>query len=194
MSHVKPASRSATLRLVGAALVLAAAGVGCGTGGLPASSPPAATRDSPPSPPAAQSPAPSSVAPTPVPVTATPAGPPSATLSGTATGPSPGTLGSYTWADSGTDAPWIVPRDGSGASPGSRLEVAFEPAATPASWTARWAPVAGSSAGDVARGVDGTGRVAITAPAEAGTWSLQLEASFGQARGATWYWRLEVGP
>ena len=52
----------------------------------------------------------------------------------------------------------------------------------------------GSGAGDVASGVDGVGPVAIVAPGEAGAWSLQLEASFGQGRTGTWYWRLEVGP
>ncbi|HEY3336149.1 MAG TPA: hypothetical protein VGK16_13035 [Candidatus Limnocylindrales bacterium] len=103
-------------------------------------------------------------------------------------------LGSFTWDTTGTDAPWIVPPDGSRAAAGARLRVAFEPAASAVSWTARWAPVTGSSAGDVASGLDGTGPVVIVAPDEAGTWSLQVEASFGPGRGATWYWRVEAGP
>ena len=49
-------------------------------------------------------------------------------------------------------------------------------------------------AGDVASGVDGAGPVSVTAPREAGTWSLQLEASFGPGRSGTWYWRVEVAP
>ena len=195
------ATVSGARRAVVIAGIFAAVLAGCGTGGLPATAPPSvapatatATPHSTPSPPLAS--------PTPVPSTPTPADtaqpslaePPGATLSGIVSGTDDGTLGSFTWNGAGSDAPWIVPRDASRAVPGAALGVAFEPAASPVDWTARWAPVTGSGAGDVASGVDGIGTVAIVAPDQAGAWSLQLEASFGQGRNGTWYWRLEVGP
>ena len=172
---------------------------GCGTGGLPAITPPSL---GPASPTAAPVSTPTPVPPTPVPPTPTPAvttqaslpEPPGATLSGLASGPGDGILGSFTWDGSGSDAPWIVPPDASTAAPGTGLGVVFTPEASPVDWTARWAPVTHSGAGDVASGVDGAGPVAVAAPGEAGEWSLQLEASFGQGRSGTWYWRLEVGP
>jgi hypothetical protein len=174
---------------------------GCGTGGLPGTAPPSvapATVTAAP----VSTPSPPPASPTPVPPTPTPAltaqsslpEPPGATLSGIVSGPGDGILGSFTWDGAGSDAPWIVPPDASRTEPGAALGVAWAPAASPVDWTARWAPVTGSGAGDVVSGVDGVGPVAIVAPGEAGAWSLQLEAAFGLGRTGTWYWRLEVGP
>jgi len=169
---------------------------GCGTGGLPGTTPPSiapATATASP----LSTPSPTPAPPTPAPAATAQASlpePPGATLSGIVSGPGGGTLGSFTWNGAGSDAPWIVPPDASRAAPGAALGVAFEPAASPVDWTARWAPVTAAGAGDVASGVDGSGPVAIVAPGDAGAWSLQLEASFGQGRTGTWYWRLEVGP
>ena len=181
--------------------LVAVALAGCGTGGLPATAPPSvapATATAAP----LSTPSPPPASPTPVPSTLTPADtarpslaePPGATLWGIVSGTDDGTLGSFTWNGAGSDAPWIVPRDASRAVPGAALGVAFAPSASPVDWRARWAPVTGSGAGDVASGVDGVGPVAIAAPGEAGAWSLQLEASFGQGRSGTWYWRLAVRP
>ena len=170
-------------------ILLAVITTGCGTGGPPATAPPS----SPPGPASPTLRAEPGVTATPTAVVAR-TGPPVAMLAGVAAGAGIGALGSSTWDGSGTDAPWIVPPDGSRAAAGDRLDVAFDPAAEPASWTARWAPVTASGAGDVAGGVDGSGPVTIAAPGEPGDWSLQLEASFGQGRSGTWYWRLEVVP
>jgi hypothetical protein len=106
--------------------------------------------------------------------------------------PQPGALGTYTWGDAGTDAPWIVPTDSTVVRAGESLTVDLEPALAPATWTARWAPVAGGSAGDVASAAEGTGAPSFAAPDTAGPWSLQLEAHFGQGHSAAWYWRVEV--
>ena len=190
------ATVSGACRPVVIAGLVAAVLAGCGTGGLPATAPPSVA-------PATATVAPVSTAsPTPVPPTPIPAltalasitEPPGATLSGIVSGSGDATLGSFTWDGAGSDAPWIVPRDASRVAPGAALGVAFTPEASPADWTARWAPVTDAGAGDVASGVDGVGPVAIVAPGEAGAWSLQLGASFGQGRTGTWYWRLEVGP
>lgn len=173
-------------------LGLALAGLvgGCGAGGLLSSAPPSPAATATPStaPPAATG------EPTPSPTPVVLASPPAAMVAGLASGAADGTLGTFTWDGAGTDAPWIVPADAGRASPGAALGVVFEPAVDAASWTARWAPVTGSGPGDVASGVDGVGPVAVTAPDETGAWGLQLEASFGQGRSGTWYWRLEVGP
>ena len=195
---VNAAARTGARRAAVIVGLVAAALAGCGTGGLPATSPPSSAPGSPSaSPVATPSPTPTPVPPTPTPEPTSPAAlpePPTATLSGIASGAGDGTLGSFTWDGAGSDAPWIVPPDENRAAPGAALDVPFSPAATPVDWTARWAPVTWSGAGDVASGVDGAGPVAVVAPTEAGSWSLQVEASFGQGRSGTWYWRLEVVP
>ena len=186
---VNAATVSGVLRAAVIAGLVATVLAGCGTGGLPATAPPSVA-------PATASVAPAAT-PTPTPAESAQASlpePPGATLSGIVSGPGDGTLGSFTWDGAGSDAPWIVPSDAIRVAPRAALGVAFAPAASPVDWTARWAPVTGSSAGDVASGVDGRGPAAVVAPDEAGPWSLQLEASFGKGRSGTWYWRLEVAP
>jgi hypothetical protein len=106
--------------------------------------------------------------------------------------PRAGALGSYTWGDNGSDAPWIVPSGGSEVRAGDPLSVSFDPAAAPVTWTARWAPVAGDGPGDVAASAEGSGPPVFGTPDRPGTWSLQLEAGFGNGRSAVWYWRIEV--
>lgn len=105
-----------------------------------------------------------------------------------------GTLGGWTWGDAGDDAPWIVPPQAWPVTPGTALEVRFDPARIPESWAARWAPVVNASAGDPASSSEGDASIALRAPGDAGTWSLQVDARFGDGRQAAWYWRVEVRP
>jgi hypothetical protein len=195
---VSAASRPRPRAIAAAWLLLVLAATGCGTGGLPATAPPAPT-------PAASATAapPSRPAPSPTPGSPDPGGaspstalgtPPAATLSSAGSGAADGALGSFTWDGAGTDAPWIVPAVEGRTRTDATLRVAFEPSIEPESWTARWAPVTAGGAGDVVSGIDGAGPVVVNAPADAGVWSLQLEASFGRGRGGAWYWRLEVAP
>lgn len=131
--------------------------------------------------------------PTPVPV-GNAAAPPTAGLSG-GTGTAPATdgqLGTFTWGDQGSDAPWIVPSTGTTATAGAELAVSFDPPLEPASWTVRWAPIVNGVAGDVASATDGTAPVVVAAPGASGAWSLQLEARFDQGHSAVWYWRVDV--
>ena len=67
--------------------------------------------------------------------------------------------------------------------PGARLRVRFGDSLDQAEWTARWAPIRHGEAGTPQAGGSGDdGRIAIEAPGEAGPWSLQLEARFGDGR------------
>jgi hypothetical protein len=216
----RPVSRIALGLAVAVGLLSACFIAGCGSGGPPRSTQPAVPATAPVSravtaattaasapaagtPPVGTSPAatppPTRPAvehpPDPTPVaTGAAIEPPAALLSGVGgAGEAPaGTLGTYTWGTRGTDAPWIVPSAGSGVAPGAPLAVAFEPSLIPQAWTARWAPVVNGVAGDVANATDGTGLPTLATPDRAGTWSLQLEARFGAARSATWYWRIEL--
>lgn len=122
--------------------------------------------------------------------------PPDAALGGLTRPPTPlaGTLGAWTWDERGDAAPWIVPSGGGDAGPGARLEVAFDPALTPDSWIARWARVVGGEPGDPQVANEGVGPPAPVAPEAPGTWSLQLDARFGEGRSGAWYWWIEVGP
>jgi hypothetical protein len=182
-----------------APLVLAAIVAGCGTSGSPPVGGPsirtvAATPSSPPptevTPEASASP---TDGPTPVP-TAPLTVPPEALLLGDALPgePAVGDLGSYTWGDEGSDAPWIVSRPGVVAKPGTAVRITFIPDVAPPSWTVRWARIAGGGAGDVASAAEGSGTVEFAIPDTAGSWSLQLDARFGTGHGATWYWRVDV--
>ena len=198
MSHSLARAAAAALPLVGLALVV----LGCGTGSpslspTPAGSTAIASSSAVPSSSADPSPAapasPSVAAPTPVP-TAAGAEPPAASLSGPSLEGAPvgGALGTFTWAQQGSDAPWIVPPTGAAVGADSALSVAFDPPGTPATWIARWARVRGGIAGDLASATEGVAAPTLTAPDEAGTWSLQVEARFGPNQMAVWYWRLDV--
>jgi len=106
--------------------------------------------------------------------------------------PPVGDLGSYTWGDEGSDAPWILSKRGAFARPGTPVRVTFDPGVAPPAWTVRWAPITPAGAGDVASASQGTDEVSFAVPDQAGPWSLQLEARFGTGHGATWYWRVDV--
>ncbi len=145
------------------------------------------TSGTPSAPPETAAPA-SSVAPT------LPDEPPSGQLHGLAGGrEAHGELGSYTWADSGTDAPWVVGPATGTATEGSSLTVAFENL-QPVSWTAAWAAVSGGMAAAPSDGSAGQGAVALRAPSTAGDWSLRVSATFGPGANATYYWHLAVAP
>jgi hypothetical protein len=119
--------------------------------------------------------------------------PPTALLVGTDGGPVAGDLGTFSWDGLVSDSPWIVQRSGDAAATGARLRVRFDDSMDQTKWTARWAPIRrGEAATPQAAGSGDEGRIVIEAPAEAGPWSLQLEARFGDGRRAVWYWRVAV--
>ncbi|HEX5826280.1 MAG TPA: hypothetical protein VFY23_02070 [Candidatus Limnocylindrales bacterium] len=174
-------------RIVVHVLVLVLAGVlavtGCTPRSLPPSAAPAASLESTAVPAASVDADPSLV------------GPPAARLGGDATGAqgADGSLASWTWDDAGDEAPWFVPADAVTRPPGAALPVTLDPAAVPAAWTARWAPVAGGQPGDVAATAAGAARpVELIAPVVPGAWTLLVEASFGEGRSVAWTWAVDV--
>jgi hypothetical protein len=119
--------------------------------------------------------------------------PPPALLVGTDAGPVAGDLGTFSWDGLVSDSPWIVQRSGDAVPSGARLRVRFGDSQDQTRWIARWAPVRHGEAGTPQTAGSGDdGRIVIEAPGEAGPWSLQLEARFGDGRRAVWYWRVAV--
>jgi hypothetical protein len=195
-------------------LICAALAAGCASGGVPASSTPAAVDGDPvpevpaltpmpavlPAPSAAATPAPSAAA-TPAPsAAATPApteipGPPAAALAPIGTGAIPGELGGFTWRGMGSDAPWLVPPAGQGVRDAGPYAVTFVPPILVERWSAVWAPVVGGTAGAVAGSEQG-GRepMVLEGPDRPGTWSLQVDVRFAGGDRCAYYWRLEVSP
>jgi hypothetical protein len=183
-------ARSLIVVLVG---VLAIAG--CTRAGLPGPSAPAGSPAAP-AVPAASDPG---TGPTPSPTVAAVdpslAVPPAARLGDGAAGAPrmDGALASWTWDGAGDQAPWFVPADRVATTTGTPLVVTLDPGGEPTAWSARWAPVAGGQPGDVATTAEGAeAPVTLTAPAAPGSWTLLLEASFGEGRSAAWTWAVDV--
>jgi hypothetical protein len=117
-------------------------------------------------------------------------GPPVALLAAEGGDPVAGQLGTYTWKETGSDAPWL---------PGARIAIGMgEPLSvgvvgeTPAgAWVARARP-SGTSLPARQLG-DGSGIVEFGAPA-AGIWSVAVEIHFADGSGvATYFWELHIG-
>ena len=158
--------------LVGAFLA-----AGCAGGTSPASPPTTA----PPSPAPALTPDPS---------VAGRDAPPDATLTAEGGDPATGQLGSYTWFESGSDAPWL-PGTPLAVGVGEPLTVAFVPPGDVASWTARYAPAGADPAGARPLG-EGMGGPVFGVP-EPGRWTVAVTVIFGDGIGsATYFWEVTV--
>jgi hypothetical protein len=158
-----------------AMVVLAAVLAGCGAVSEPSSTP--GTE----SPPPVTDPPPATE----------PAGPPAASMAFAAGAVIPGTLGGWTWDDRGDAAPWLP---GAGPVPvqtGGSINVLVENELPIVTWRARWAPLLATGVGAPVDGIDGSGQIRFGAP-PSGSWSVQVEVTFGQGRNATYYWRVQV--
>ena len=117
--------------------------------------------------------------------------PPTASLAVEGGDPVVGQLGSFTWADGGSDSPWLP---GTPMRAGARepMTVAIGDGVSVAEWTARRVP-AGTTNGAGAVGLGAGGApVAFAAPGP-GTWSVQVTVRFAADLGsATYYWLLTV--
>ncbi len=121
--------------------------------------------------------------------------PPAALLAGTAGGPVTGDLGTFSWDGLVSDAPWIVGSAGNSTTASAALAVRLDPTLAVVSWQARWAAVSQGQPGTpVAGGSGGGSTINLAAPADTGTWSLQLSVTFSPDRNATWYWKIRVNP
>jgi hypothetical protein len=122
-----------------------------------------------------------------------PAEPPAARLEASAGTPVEGSLGSYTWGEAGSDAPWIVVRPSGAVTAPGPFAVRLDPAVPVATWSAAWAPITGREAGDVAGFAEGEGdAIAFAGPPRTGPWSLKLDVRFASGDQATYYWRLDA--
>ncbi len=101
-----------------------------------------------------------------------------------------GSLGSYTWGDAGSDAPWL-PGAPASAPAGASLAVTVGIAPVE-SWDARYGASGGPDPGDIASLGSGGGAISFGAPPR-GSWTVALDVRFGEGLGsASYYWRLEV--
>jgi hypothetical protein len=173
-------SRRSTLRCAGLALVVVVALAACSVGGArPTAVPPS---------------------PSPSPVVADPsdqasatdaAGPPVAALAAEGGDPTDGQLGTYTWGDGGSDAPWL-PGTRMAVGAGEPLSVSFRPEATIQSWSARAVPAAADGPADALALGQGAGQPRLMAP-DGGTWTVEVHVVFVNPAGkASYFWRLAV--
>lgn len=130
-----------------------------------------------------------SASPPPAPSAATD-GPPVAALGAEGGDPVTAQLGTYTWGEGGSDAPWLR-----GApitvGAGEPLTVTFEPALAPDEWHARLVdPEADGPAGAETLG-QGTGVPLLTAPSP-GRYTLALEVRVDGLGTAHYAWLLDV--
>jgi hypothetical protein len=174
-------------RLLAAAAVSLLIAVACGG---PALTSPAATGSAGPASAVVPSTTPIPTAPVTTSAASAAALPPAASLSAEGGDPVLGQLGSFTWADGGSDSPWL-PGAPIAVGAGEPLSVALADGPPVRSWTAVRTPAtATSGAGAVAVG-EGSGAIgfAVTAP---GQWTVAVTIAFADGGSATWYWRLDV--
>lgn len=132
-------------------------------------------------------------APSPIPATPVESrpDPPTAALAVEGGEPVIGQLGSYTWADGGSDSPWL-PGSPLAAAVGEPLALTLIPGAPIADWTARVVTAGSSDGVGAVRLGSGSSSVSFVTP-RAGTWSVQVEIRFADDLGsAVYYWRLMV--
>lgn len=125
------------------------------------------------------------------PASSSAAGPPQATLAAEGGDPVIGQLGSFTWADGGSDSPWL-PGTPVTVGAGEPLTISLGDGVGIAGWTARRAP-SGTTDGAGAVGLGG-GTAPATFPAPGpGSWSIQVDVTFADDLGtAVYYWQVTV--
>jgi hypothetical protein len=117
--------------------------------------------------------------------------PPAAALAAEGGDPVTGQLGSFTWADGGSDSPWL-PGTPVVVGAGEPLTVTLADGVAVADWSARRVP-AGTTDGAGAVGL-GSGPTPVTfAAPRPGSWSVQVTVTFAGGLGsAAYYWQLTV--
>ena len=119
------------------------------------------------------------------------AGPPAASLGVEGGDPVVGQLGSFTWADGGSDSPWL-PGTPVAMAAGEPLTVTLADGVGVADWSARRVP-AGTSDGAGAVGLGGGPSPVTFAAPGPGSWSVQVDLTFAGGLGAAaYYWQLTV--
>jgi hypothetical protein len=119
------------------------------------------------------------------------AGPPTAALAVEGGDPTDGQLGTYTWGDGGSDAPWL-PGARIVLGAGEPLTVTFRPETAIGTWSARSVPVSADGPAGARILGQGSGQPRFTAPGD-GTWTMEVRVVFGNAEGtASYFWQLAV--
>lgn len=102
-----------------------------------------------------------------------------------------GELGSFTWQNSGSDAPWL-PGNPIHIGSGERLTLALEDPVGLVNWTVSRAPAGANGSGEVGVAVGTAEPVTFAAPPP-GSWSVSVEVWFADNLGsAAYYWLVEV--
>jgi hypothetical protein len=102
-----------------------------------------------------------------------------------------GQLGSYTWADGGSDSPWL-PGAPITVGVGEPLTIGFEPPVGVDSWGARVVPSTADGPDGAAILDQGAGPPAFAIPA-AGSWTVEVRVVFADGAGdASYFWKVEV--
>lgn len=130
--------------------------------------------------------------PTPAAAATEPAGgPPAAVLTAEGGDPVEGQLGTYTWRDGGSDAPWL-PGASLTVGAGEPLRMTLRPATGITSWTVRVVPADATGPAGSDAITSSIPVVLVSAPA-AGAWTLQVEVAFVDDLGqAVYFWALDV--
>lgn len=129
--------------------------------------------------------------PSPSPAEPSSAEPPPASLAVEGGDPVDGQLGSFTWADGGSDSPWL-PGAPLTVGSGERLTVSVAHGLGVDGWSASRVPSGtANGVGAVALG-SGAAPVTFAAP-DPGSWSVQVTLRFaGDLGSATYYWQVTV--
>jgi hypothetical protein len=118
-------------------------------------------------------------------------GPPVAALAAEGGDATDGQLGTYTWGDSGSDAPWL-PGERMAVGAGEPLTVTFRPETAIETWSARAVPASAEGPAGATSLGQGSGPPRFAAPG-AGTWTVQVRAVFANVSGqASYFWQLAV--
>ncbi len=104
--------------------------------------------------------------------------------------PVPGQLGTYTWADGGSDSPWL-PGTPISAATGETLTVTLPPDVVLSGWSAVLAPASNTDGEGAIRVGAGPAAMDVVVPA-AGSWTLAVTIEFGDLGRATYFWLVEV--
>ncbi|MEO6207556.1 MAG: hypothetical protein ABIP77_06345 [Candidatus Limnocylindrales bacterium] len=117
--------------------------------------------------------------------------PPDALLAAEGGDPVMGQLGTNSWKNGGSDAPWLRGAPIS-VGAGEPLALTFLPGFDVASWRTWYVPAdSDGQSGGPSLG-EGVGQPAFRAP-EAGTWTVVVTVTFREENGqADYYWRLDV--
>jgi hypothetical protein len=118
--------------------------------------------------------------------------PPAASIAVEGGDPVAGELGSFSWAGSGSDSPWLEGNPFHMGT-GEQLTMTLAGAVPVATWTAARVPPVGLDAVPAVGLGEGSGSPVAFAGTPRGTWSVRVSVWFAEDLGsATYYWLIDV--